>query len=340
MSLKKQDVIAAIERRNPSRIPMVKAKWWGEGLEEQYGDRLRAFDSAPEDVVWLFMENPVNPDVMNLSWSWKSDGAQDNIIVLDDWGKLDEFIEKLPAPEHDSQFEQLQTIAEQGRAEDRYLLFGWWRLFFEKPWGLRGMQNLMMDYYTEPERIHRLHSAMCDVYCRYIRHACNLLQPDGFWTSDDLGHQTGPMMSPKTFHQFLFPYYVRLSETLKACQMHFWLHSCGDNTKLLPDLIAAGVTVFHPVQKHTMNERAIAAEFGDRLTFLAGLDVQHVLQEATPEGVRAEVRQLIDIFDRPDGGMCIAAGNGIVAGTPFDNIAAFLDEAEHYGAEHRKQFTR
>jgi hypothetical protein len=42
--------------------------------------------------------------------------------------------------------------------------------------------------------------------------------------------------------------------------------------------------------------------------------------------VREEVRFLIDTFDRPDGGMCIAAGNGIVGGTPFENIAAFLDE--------------
>lgn len=164
-----------------------------------------------------------------------------------------------------------------------------------------------------------------------------MLQPDGSWTSDDLGHQTGPMMSPKTFHTFLYSYYVRVGATLKECHLHFWLHSCGDNTLLLPDLIKAGVTVFHPVQKHTMNEPAIAAEFGSQMTFLTGLDVQHVLQEETPEGVREEVRFLIDTFDRPEGGMCLAAGNGIVAGTPFENIKAFLDEAIRYGIEHRKK---
>jgi hypothetical protein len=48
--------------------------------------------------------------------------------------------------------------------------------------------------------------------------------------------------------------------------------------------------------------------------------------------VREEVRFLIDTFDQPGGGMCIAADrftvgrNGIVGGTPFENIAAFLDE--------------
>ena len=94
--------------------------------------------------------------------------------------------------------------------------------------------------------------------------------------------------------------------------------------------------VFHPVQKHTMDEMSVAREFGDRMTFLAGIDVQHTLQEKDPEGVRQEVRFLIDTFDRPDGGMCIAAGNGIVAGTPIENIDAFLDEALTYGTAHRQ----
>ena len=87
-----------------------------------------------------------------------------------------------------------------------------------------------------------------------------------------------------------------------------------------------------------MNESEVAKKYGDRITFLAGFDVQHILQEATPDEVRAEVRWLINTFDRPQGGMAIAAGNGIVSGTPIENILAFLDEAVYYGAEHRQKF--
>ena len=122
--------------------------------------------------------------------------------------------------------------------------------------------------------------------------------------------------------------------------MHFWLHSCGDNSLLLPDLADAGLNVFHPMQKYTMDEESIAQQFGDKLSWLIGIDVQHTLQEKDPDGVREEVRFLIDTFDRPEGGMCIAAGNGIVAGTPIENIAAFLDEALRYGAAHRERYTR
>jgi hypothetical protein len=56
-----------------------------------------------------------------------------------------------------------------------------------------------------------------------------------------------------------------------------------------------------------MDEVAVAREYGDRPTFLAGFDVQHILQEADPAGVRAEVRFLIDTFDQPAGGMWLVA---------------------------------
>jgi uroporphyrinogen-III decarboxylase len=166
------------------------------------------------------------------------------------------------------------------------------------------------------------------------------IRPDGFWTSDDLGHQTQLFMRPTIFREFLKPYYHHIGQLLQKHNIHWWLHSCGNNTDALEDLIDVGLNVFHPVQKGTMNEVLVAETYGDRLTFLAGFDVQHILQEATPEEVRAEVRHLIDTFDRPDGGLCLAAGNGIVAGTPFENIEAFLDESLTYGSLHRQKFSK
>ncbi|MFW5688661.1 MAG: uroporphyrinogen decarboxylase family protein [Spirochaetota bacterium] len=333
--LTRSQVTAAVEGGSPPRVPLVRAKWWGEGLREQYGSALDSLERFPEDVVQLFIPNPVNAQRMNLSWTWSDEGAHDSRAVIDDWEKLDELIEKLPDPATDPDWAELEEQAARAHAEDRYLLWGFWTLFFERPWMLRGMENLMVDYYTEPDNVMRLHDAMAGQYARYIAEASRRLAPHGFWTSDDLGHQCGPMMSPATFHELIYPYYCRVSEAVREAGMHFWLHSCGDNTQLLPDLIDAGVDVFHPVQKHTMNEADVMSEFGGRIAFLAGIDVQHVLQERTPEEVRAEVRFLIDTFDRPDGRMCIAAGNGIVAGTPLENIEAFLDEAVRYGARKR-----
>jgi hypothetical protein len=37
-----------------------------------------------------------------------------------------------------------------------------------------------------------------------------------------------------------------------------------------------------------------------------------------------------DTFDSPEGGFLYAAGNGIVGGTPIENIEAFLNEILTY----------
>lgn len=338
--LPRAEVIKAVEREYPSRIPLVRARWWGEGLGEQYGDRLQEFNRYPEDTATIWI-NPLNVGAMGLSWDLSSSGGgHDARCIIDDWAKLDEFIEKMPDPEKDPQFDGLAENAEHLRSQDRYILFGWWALFFERPWGLRSMQNLMIDYHIEPENIHRLHSALCDQYYRYIKRSIRELKPDGFWTSDDLGHQTQLMMKPETFRELIKPYYVKIGDLLKEEKLHWWLHSCGNNTEILGDLADAGVNVFHPVQKETMDEVSVAQEYGDRMTFLAGIDVQHTLQEKGPDGVREEVRFLIDTFDQPSGGMCIGAGNGIVNGTPFENIEAFLNESLVYGLEHRQKFSK
>jgi len=252
--------------------------------------------------VQPFIENPVDPDRMNLSWNWERGGAHDSQIVLDDWARLDEFIDRLPDPQKDPDLAALVPVAERAHAEDRYLLFSFWNLFFERPWMLRGMENTLTDFYLEEENVIRLNDAMCAQYCRYIDCAARLLEPDGFFSSDDLGHQTSPMMSPEIFHRLIYPYCVRVARSVHNHQMHFWLHICGDNTLLLPDLISAGVDMFHPVQKHTMDEAAVAREFGGRIGFLAG--------------------------------------NGIVAGTPLENVDAFLDEAMIYGTTHRNAAAR
>jgi uroporphyrinogen decarboxylase len=333
--LPRAEVIKAIERKNPCRIPLIRAKWWGEGLADLHGDALRRFDPYPDDVV-LTLIWQLHYEEMNLPWKLDLTGPHDSRVILDDWAKLDDFIAHLPDPEHDAQFEWAAEQAEIFRKQDRYFLFGWWRLFFEAPWQIRGMTNLLMDYFYFPEQVHKLYDALCDTYLAYLRRAIREFKPDGFWTSDDLGHQKQLFMSPKIFRQFIKPRYERMGALLRQHSVHWWLHSCGNNFAIMGDLADAGVNVFHPVQKHTMDEKEVVEKFGGRLAFLAGLDVQQVLPNGTPDEVRAEVRHLIDTFDRPDGGMCLAAGNGILPGTPLENIEAFLEEALVYGEQKRQ----
>jgi uroporphyrinogen decarboxylase len=337
--LSREEVTAALIGEKPPRVPCIRTKWWGDGLEDRYGTDLDRFNRFPEDAVSLLID-PIPLELMNLSWEIDTSGPHDTRKIISDWAQLDEFLDNLPKPESHPGFEPIIDIAAQAERDNRYILFGWWRLFFERPWGIRGMTQLLIDYYEYPDEVHRLHQGLADHYLNYLTFAEEHIKPQGFWVSDDLGHQENLFMSPAIFKEFIKPYYRQIGSYLQSKGWHWWLHSCGHNTPIIEDLIEVGVTVFHPVQKGTMDAPAVAREYGDRITFLAGMDVQHIMPEGSPDEVRREVRNLIDTFDRPEGKMCIAAGNGITGDIPLENIEAFLDEAYEYGTKHRLKFQR
>jgi hypothetical protein len=56
LPLPRTELIKAIDRRKPVRIPMVQARWWGEGLELQYAKRLLELEHYPEDAAFLLID--------------------------------------------------------------------------------------------------------------------------------------------------------------------------------------------------------------------------------------------------------------------------------------------
>jgi uroporphyrinogen decarboxylase len=71
--------------------------------------------------------------------------------------------------------------------------------------------------------------------------------------------------------------------------------------------------------------------FGQDITFWGGaIDTQHVLPFATPEQVRAEVRQNIEIF-KPGGAFVFNNVHNIQAGVPPENMVALFETAYEHG---------
>jgi len=330
--LPREEVIKAIEHKGPKRTPMAFTKWWGEGLWDQYGDRLNDFNKYPEDVFVIGMPCPYNePRADGFYWHFPTrenlEGkGYDSSVRLPDWDKLDYFIENAPNTDAPGLWDGAIKAAEEARKQGKYILIHHWGLMFERIWGFRGMENLLADYIEEPENVHKLHELVCSTELKLLKQAAELIKPDGYMISDDLGSQTALMMNPTHFREFIYPYYQRIWGFAHENGMHTWLHTCGCVKEVIGDLIDAGLDVLHPIQKHTMDWNAVAAKWKGKITFFVGMDVQHILQEGTPEEVRAEVRLIKNTFGSPEGGLIYASGNGIVSGTPYENIDAYLDE--------------
>jgi uroporphyrinogen decarboxylase len=335
----REEVIKVIERRGGSRIPLVLHKWWGNELVETLGPELEEMaKDYPEDIFCAWYQEPGYEVSSNSNKSYRLGYKDDyscfekhsiggSVVLLPDWEELDQFIDNYPNPNEAGNFDEVEK--QLASAGGRYKLGCFWRLYHERFWTIRGMENLMMDYYDNMEGLRTIGEKVLEFY-KVIVDRYKALGFDGIFTSDDLGHQTGPMMSPKIFQELYHPLYKQFISYVHSKGMHVFLHSCGDNTKLMEYLIDAGLDVFHPVQKGCMDEKETAKRFGGRISFLAGVDVQHLLPEASVEEVRKGVRELIDNLQRPDGGLLLAMGNGIMPGTPLENIEAAFREMAMY----------
>ena len=337
--LSRIEVIKAIERKGGSKIPLVMHKWWGEGLYEKYGHRLDEIaEKYPDDIftAWYIDPGETKSPISNPNYRWGysidySKVAKHSIgnmyELLPDWSDFDRYLDEFPDPTEPETFDYVMKSLPD--AKGRYKLGCWWRLFHERFWGIRGMENLMMDYYDHMDKLKILGRRLLDYY-KVIVDRYAKLGFDGIFTSDGLGHQKGPMMSPAIFKELYLPLYKEFIGYVHERGMHVFLHSCGDNTKLMEYLIEAGLDVFHPVQKGCMDEEYTAKKFGSRISFLAGIDVQHLLPDGSVQDVRDGVRKLIDTFYKKEGGLLLSAGNGILSDTPIENIDAMLYEISTY----------
>lgn len=335
--LSRDEVRAAIRFAHPPRPPKAFTKWWGEGLVEQYGSQLTQFDSYEEDVVVVPFPCPATePRADGFYWRLphienRRKVGRDADALLPDWADLPALLADLPDTQAPGLFDEAARLARAAHAQGRYVLIHHWSLMYERIWSFRGMQNLLLDYYDSPEEVHALHRAVAETENRLLLRAIREVQPDGYMISDDLGGQKSLMMSPATFRAFIKPYYQQIWGIARAHDIDVWLHTCGNVADIIGDLIECGLSVLHPIQKHTMDWEEIARQWKGKVAFLVGMDVQDTLINASPEAVRREVRLMRDTFDSPAGGFLYAAGNGIVAGTPLENIKAFLEECRAYG---------
>jgi uroporphyrinogen decarboxylase len=141
---------------------------------------------------------------------------------------------------------------------------------------------------------------------------------------DDWGMQTGLIMGPKAWDEFIKPRIQKMYGLVRSKGKLVFIHCCGKVDRLFPELIDCGVDVFNPFQPEVMDVFEIKNKYGDRLSFFGGISVQKTLPYGTVADVRDEVRRLLDVVGRK-GGYIAAPSHAIPADAKPENIAAAIE---------------
>ena len=204
-------------------------------------------------------------------------------------------------------------------------------------WGtfIRRMDNFMLDLYMEPEHVEALLDALME---RHLAFLSDLIEAVGDLVDiirfgDDLGSMGGPLMDPDLYRKFFKPRHKQLCDFVKAnSSMHIFLHSCGSIYSLIPDLIEAGFEILNPVQTQSrdMAPERLKEEFGSSVSFWGGgVETVGILNNASPDRVRSEVLQRLEIFSH-GGGFIFNPIHNILPDVPPENIIAMFEAVQEF----------
>lgn len=191
-------------------------------------------------------------------------------------------------------------------------------------------ENFFMLLASEPQRAHRFLDRLVEIHLANLESFLGAVGAsiDIILFGDDLGMQTGPMLSPRMYCEFLKPRHQLLwTRAKELADVKVMLHCCGGVRELLPHLIEVGLDAINPVQITCagMDAGELKAEFGRDLTFWGGgCDTREILTSARPEQVADHVRNQVRVL-APGGGFVFQQVHNVLTNIPPENIVAMLD---------------
>lgn len=208
------------------------------------------------------------------------------------------------------------------RYGDRFRVFQIGFSLYERAWTLRGMQNLLMDFYDHPDFVRSLLETIADYNIAQIREALKY-EIDAVYFGDDWGQQRGLQMGPRLWRQFIYPVLKRMYSVVRDSGKLVFIHSCGDVDEVFDDLIGIGLNCFNPFQPEVMDVETLMERYRGRLTFHGGLSTQRTLPFGRVEDVRAETQRLLKMGQ--PGSYIFAPAHDVEGDVPLENMLAFME---------------
>lgn len=216
------------------------------------------------------------------------------------------------------------------KGNDQIVLSGLVGDVFEPAWYLRGMEELLTDFYTD--------QAMAEACLdRIFRFKLEMVRKqvsagvDVMIFGDDVGMQTGMMMSPDIWRTFLKP---RLKELLAAAKKEnpgvlCYYHSDGDIRAIIPELIEIGVDILNPIQPECMDPKEIYRRYVEQVRFWGCVGTQSTLPFGTADEVRARTGELLELC-RERGRLVLAPTHLVEPEVPLENLDAMVETIRNF----------
>ena len=306
----KDRIWTALDHREPDRVPRFEV--WIDALQDELGDSDPAtvYVHTGQDGILIPTQRPPT------SRAWR-DG-------VDEWGRIwkqgmyvdgtvdtEEDLRRFNPPLQyvDQMFDADRIRALRDLFPDHVFFYGSHAGPFTEGYMAMGFERFFLRLRDDPAFIHRLLEARTE-YCIALFQKAIEMGAELLVLGDDAAHREAPMISPRSWREFILPYHRRIVAALSVPVI--W-HSDGNVESLLPMAIEAGFAGIHGLEPAAGIDLArVKREFGRDLVLIGNIDVS-VLFGTDLDAIRREVDRCLE-QGTAGGGYMLATCNSIFSG--------------------------
>ena len=205
---------------------------------------------------------------------------------------------------------------------NQYSILGWVEGSFAEAADLRGVSEIMMDLYDEPEFVKELMSICCEegIICakEQIKAGADFI---------GVGDAAASLVSPAIYREFVLPFEQKLFDEIHRAGAKVKLHICGNINHILDDVWKSGADI---IDTDWMVDFKKAVEtFKGHSCANGNFDPVSILYSGTPEGIREAVKKCLEAGDETT---FISAGCEVPKDTPYENLKAVYEALKEFGA--------
>lgn len=231
-------------------------------------------------------------DAWGCVWEAGEDGVKGEVKqhLLEDWAELDTF----QPPWDVLKGADLSMVNKQCEKSDKFMIHMWGLEPFQRMQYLRGTENLLMDLAYWDIEVFKLREMVHEYYLKEVELWVNT-DVDAIHLEDDWGTQQALIVSPKLWREFFKPIYKDYCDLAHSKGKYVLMHSDGNITDIMPDLIEIGVNAVN-AQIDCMDIEKLAELYHEKIAFWGGFDRQYLLPFGTTDEVRNEVQRIAGAF--------------------------------------------
>ena len=190
---------------------------------------------------------------------------------------------------------------------------------------LMGYESFCYALYDQRDLVKAIEEKAREIFRAALELSLQFDRVRMIWGSDDIGFKTQPLVSPDDVREFFLPGHRELAAMSHAAGRPYLLHSCGNLSTVMDDLIDdVKIDAKHSFEDTIEDVRQVKHTYGRRIALIGGIDVDFLCR-ADEQTIRKRVRETLEVC-MPGGGYCLGSGNSVANYIPPDNYLAMVDE--------------